>query len=207
MPELPEEFVIRMKKLLTSEWELFRQVAEDERKYGLRVNTLKLSPLEFEGIAPFSLEKIPWIPNGYYVSRDDDPAGHPFYAAGLYYLQEPSAMTPASRLEVKPGDRVLDLCAAPGGKATELAARLAGKGLLVANDINRARSRALLRNIELFGVKNSMVTNEPPHVLSARFPDYFDKIMVDAPCSGEGLKNLTLWKIKSSKSLAKESKL
>lgn len=187
MPDLPVEFVIRMKKLLSSDWELFRRGAGDERLYGLRVNTLKISPGDFETIAPFFLERIPWIPNGYFVSREDEPAGHPFYAAGLYYLQEPSAMTPASRLKVMPGDRVLDLCAAPGGKATELAAGLAGDGLLVANDINRARCRALLRNLELFGVRNSMVTNEPPYVLRDRFPAFFDKIMVDAPCSGEGM--------------------
>lgn len=187
MSDLPEEFVIRMKKLLADEWELFLQAAGDERKYGLRVNTLKISPGEFEKIVPFPVAKIPWIPNGYYVSREDEPARHPFYAAGLYYLQEPSAMTPASRLKAMPGDRVLDLCAAPGGKATELAARLKGQGLLVANDINQARCRALLRNMELFGVKNSMITNEPPHNLAARFPEYYDKIMVDAPCSGEGM--------------------
>lgn len=112
---------------------------------------------------------------------------HPFYSAGLYYLQEPSAMTPASRLKVQPGERVLDLCAAPGGKATELGAALQGEGLLVANDINTARARALLRNLELFGISNSFVTNEPPHVLAERFPEFFHKIMVDAPCSGEGM--------------------
>ena len=96
-------------------------------------------------------------------------------------------MTPASRLPVVPGDRVLDLCAAPGGKATSLGAALQGQGLLVANDINRARARALLHNIELFGIPNAFVTSEAPHVLEERFPDYFDKIMVDAPCSGEGM--------------------
>ena len=187
MPDLPEEFIIRMKKLLAGEWEMFSASSRMERKYGLRVNTLKIRPVDFERIAPFSLTPIPWISGGYYYSREDGPAGHPFYAAGLYYLQEPSAMTPASRLIVEPGDRVLDLCAAPGGKATALAAGLSGKGLLVANDINRTRARALLRNLELSGVRNCMVTNEPPHVLKTRFPEYFDKIMVDAPCSGEGM--------------------
>ena len=96
-------------------------------------------------------------------------------------------MTPASRLKVQPGERVLDLCAAPGGKATELGAALQGEGLLVANDINTARAKALLRNLELFGISNSFVTNEPPHVLAERFPEFFHKIMVDAPCSGEGM--------------------
>ena len=142
---------------------------------------------EFERIAPFHLKKVPWISNGYFYEAEDAPAKHPFYSAGLYYLQEPSAMTPASRLKVQPGERVLDLCAAPGGKATELGAALQGEGLLVANDINTARARALLRNLELFGISNSFVTNEPPHVLAERFPEFFHKIMVDAPCSGEGM--------------------
>lgn len=142
---------------------------------------------EFERIAPFHLKKVPWISNGYFYEAEDAPAKHPFYSAGLYYLQEPSAMTPASRLKVQPGERVLDLCAAPGGKATELGAALQGEGLLVANDINTARARALLRNLELFGISNSFVTNEPPYVLAERFPEFFHKIMVDAPCSGEGM--------------------
>lgn len=142
---------------------------------------------EFERIAPFHLKKVPWISNGYFYEAEDAPAKHPFYSAGLYYLQEPSAMTPASRLKVQPGERVLDLCAAPGGKATELGAALQGEGLLMANDINTARARALLRNLELFGISNSFVTNEPPHVLAERFPEFFHKIMVDAPCSGEGM--------------------
>ena len=142
---------------------------------------------EFERIAPFHLKKVPWISNGYFYEAEDAPAKHPFYSAGLYYLQEPSAMTPASRLKVQPGERVLDLCAAPGGKATELGAALQGEGLLVANDINTARARALLRNLELFGISNSFVTNEPPHVLAERFPEFFHKIMVDAPWSGEGM--------------------
>ena len=115
------------------------------------------------------------------------PARHPFYYAGMYYLQEPSAMTPASRLVSKPGDRVLDLCAAPGGKATELGAHLHGKGVLVANDISASRAKALLKNIEVFGIRNSFVVNEVPAKLAENFPEFFDKILVDAPCSGEGM--------------------
>ena len=187
MADLPELFITRMKKILGDEWDVFHREAGKTRQYGLRVNTLKIKTEEFERIAPFHLSKIPWIPNGYYYEKDDRPAGHPYYAAGLYYLQEPSAMTPASRLVAEPGDKVLDLCAAPGGKATQLAADLKGRGLMVANDINQARARALLRNMELMGVSNSFITNEPPHILADRFPGYFDKIMVDAPCSGEGM--------------------
>lgn len=187
MADLPQSFLDSMKEILGEDYEAFLAGFDGQRQYGLRVNTLKMNLEEFERIAPFHLKKVPWISNGYFYEAEDVPAKHPFYSAGLYYLQEPSAMTPASRLKVKPGERVLDLCAAPGGKATELGAALQGEGLLVANDINTARAKALLRNLELFGISNSFVTNEPPHVLAERFPEFFHKIMVDAPCSGEGM--------------------
>ncbi len=187
MNNLPESFLNTMRELLGDEFEAFLEAYDHPRQYGLRVNTDKVTVEQFERIAPFSLKKIPWIPNGYSYETEDMPARHPFYAAGLYYLQEPSAMSPASRLPVNPGDRVLDLCAAPGGKATALGANLHGEGVLVANDINQARAKALLRNIELFGIKNVFVTNEPPYRMAQSFPEYFDKIMVDAPCSGEGM--------------------
>ena len=187
MADLPQSFLDSMKEILGEDYEAFLAGFDGQRQYGLRVNTLKMNLEEFERIAPFHLKKVPWISNGYFYEAEDAPAKHPFYSAGLYYLQEPSAMTPASRLKVQPGERVLDLCAAPGGKATALGAALQGEGLLVANDINTARARALLRNLELFGISNSFVTNEPPHVLAERFPEFFHKIMVDAPCSGEGM--------------------
>lgn len=187
MADLPQSFLDSMKEILGEDYEAFLAGFDGQRQYGLRVNTLKMNLEEFERIAPFHLKKVPWISNGYFYEAEDTPAKHPFYSAGLYYLQEPSAMTPASRLKVQPGERVLDLCAAPGGKATELGAALQGEGLLVANDINTARAKALLRNLELFGISNSFVTNEPPYVLAERFPEYFHKIMVDAPCSGEGM--------------------
>ena len=187
MADLPQSFLDSMKEILGEDYEAFLAGFDGQRQYGMRVNTLKMNLEEFERIAPFHLKKVPWISNGYFYEAEDAPAKHPFYSAGLYYLQEPSAMTPASRLKVQPGERVLDLCAAPGGKATELGAALQGEGLLVANDINTARARALLRNLELFGISNSFVTNEPPHVLAERFPEFFHKIMVDAPCSGEGM--------------------
>lgn len=187
MADLPQSFLDSMKEILGEDYEAFLAGFDGQRQYGLRVNTLKMNLEEFERIAPFHLKKVPWISNGYFYEAEDVPAKHLFYSAGLYYLQEPSAMTPASRLKVQPGERVLDLCAAPGGKATELGSALQGEGLLVANDINTARARALLRNLELFGISNSFVTNEPPHVLAERFPEFFHKIMVDAPCSGEGM--------------------
>ena len=187
MKQLPEKFLSRMETMLGDEFPAFLQSYDFPRKFGLRVNTNKISVEKFLEISPFHLEPIPWIDNGFFYDENDRPSRHPYYFAGLYYLQEPSAMTPANRFSVNPGEYVLDLCAAPGGKATELGAKLQGKGFLVANDISNSRARALLRNLELFGIKNSMVTNETPAKLAKYFPEFFDKILVDAPCSGEGM--------------------
>lgn len=186
--ELPQRFKDRMKKLLGEEFDVYEQSFNSSRMYGLRVNTKKITTDEFENISPFSIRRIPWIENGYYYDGSKDaPGKHPYYHAGLYYLQEPSAMTPASLLPVQPGDYILDLCAAPGGKATELGAKLKGKGILVANDISNSRAKALLKNLELFGIDNIMVTNESPDKLLGKFHGFFDKILIDAPCSGEGM--------------------
>lgn len=184
---LPEKFTDSMKKLLNDEYEDYLKSFEEPRIYGLRVNTAKISVEDFLKISPFKLRQIPWIENGFFYSEEDRPAKHPFYFAGLYYLQEPSAMTPANLLPIKSGERVLDLCAAPGGKSTELAAKLNGKGLLVSNDISATRAKALLKNLELFGIPNMAVVCEMPQKLAEYFPEYFDKILIDAPCSGEGM--------------------
>lgn len=185
--ELPEEFASRMEEMLGEEYDAFLESYQLPRSYGLRVNTGKITGEALREQAPFALRQIPWVKEGYFYGEGDIPARHPYYAAGLYYLQEPSAMTPASRLPVEPGERVLDLCAAPGGKATALGAALGGQGLLVANDISNSRARALLRNLELFGISNAFVTSETPAKLAEVFPGFFDKILVDAPCSGEGM--------------------
>ena len=191
MTNLPQEFLNKMKTLLGAEYEEFLASYDRPRNFGLRVNVGKISPEEFQKLAPFHLQPVPWTENGFYYTLEEDnsvlPARHPFYYAGLYYLQEPSAMTPAAMLKVTPGEKVLDLCAAPGGKATDLGARLHGKGLLVANDISASRAKALLKNIEVFGISNAFVTNETPAHLAGQFPEFFDKILVDAPCSGEGM--------------------
>jgi tRNA and rRNA cytosine-C5-methylases len=186
--KLPVKFCEEMKRVLGDEYEAYLASMNEKRKCGLRVNTAKISVSEFERIAPFPLTRIPFVENGFYYDGDAvQPAKHPYYFAGLYYLQDPSAMTPASRLPVEEGDVVLDLCAAPGGKATELAARLHGTGLLIANDISSKRAKALLKNIELFGVENSFIVTEYPQKLGEHFPGFFDKILIDAPCSGEGM--------------------
>lgn len=185
--KLPESFELRMKDMLGEEYEEYQASLDIPSYHGLRVNTAKISVEEFLRISPFSLKPVPWCANGFYYEDTDQPAKHPYYYAGLYYIQEPSAMTPASVLPVEEGDRVLDICAAPGGKSTELAAKLHGTGLLVSNDISNSRAKALLKNLELFGVPNMLVVSEPSNVIADYFPDYFDKILIDAPCSGEGM--------------------
>ena len=185
---LPKEFEEKMKTLLGSEYEEYTACYDEPRHYGLRVNTAKISVEDFLKIAPWPLEPVPWIENGFYYDGDHiQPSKHPYYFAGLYYLQEPSAMTPASRLPVEPGDRVLDVCAAPGGKATELGAKLQGTGILAANDLSSSRAKGLLKNLELFGIGNVLVLSEEPGKLVSYFEGYFDKILIDAPCSGEGM--------------------
>lgn len=184
---LPEAFLARMQEMLGEDYPSFLKSYENPRTFGLRVNTDKISCEEFEQIAPFPIRPIPWVSNGYFYEEENRPSHCAYYQAGLYYLQEPSAMTPASRIPVNPGEYVLDMCAAPGGKATALGAALKGEGLLVANDISTSRARALLRNLELFGITNSFVANEPPEKLAKAFPEFFHKIILDAPCSGEGM--------------------
>lgn len=185
--ELPVAFEEKMKEMLGADYENYLASFEKEANQGLRVNTAKISVEDFLKISPYELKPVPWCTNGFYYDKKEKPAKHPFYFAGLYYIQEPSAMTTASLLPVEEGDVVLDLCAAPGGKSTELAAKLHGTGLLVTNDISNSRAKALLKNIEVFGVGNALVTSEPPNELAKRFPAFFDKILIDAPCSGEGM--------------------
>lgn len=184
---LPIAFEEKMKEMLGDDFGRYLASFDTDAHQGLRVNTSKISVEEFLKISPYRLTPVPWCPNGFYYEKEEKPAKHPFYFAGLYYIQEPSAMTTASLLPIEEGDVVLDLCAAPGGKSTELAAKLNGSGLLITNDISNSRAKALLKNIEVFGVGNSLVTSEPPNELAKRFPQFFDKILIDAPCSGEGM--------------------
>lgn len=185
---LPDKYIESMRELLgEDELAKYLESFNEPRLFGLRVNTSKISVEDFLKISPFKLTPVPWIPNGFYYEESDKPAKHPYYFAGLYYLQEPSAMTPAHVLPINEGERVLDLCAAPGGKSTELGARLNGTGLLVSNDVSASRAKALLKNIEIFGIGNVFVTCEYPEKLAMAFPEFFDKILVDAPCSGEGM--------------------
>lgn len=130
MQTLPKSYIDKMNKLLKEDAANYFACFDKPSFNGLRVNTSKISVEQFKKQSPFKLEPIPWTTNGFYIDKNEKPAKHPYYFAGQYYLQEPSAMTPASLLPIKEGDFVLDMCAAPGGKSTELGAKLNGSGLL-----------------------------------------------------------------------------
>lgn len=202
MTELPMRFKERMKELLGDEYDAFEAGYDSGRVQGLRLNGLKTRQgmekgweeegagrlaARITGQTGFSLEKIPWVREGYYYGPEDRPGRHPYHEAGLYYIQEPSAMAVVELLDPRPGDRVLDLCAAPGGKSSHIASRLKGKGFLLANEIHPVRVKILSQNMERMGAANCVVSNEEPGRLAPRFPGFFDKIVVDAPCSGEGM--------------------
>lgn len=189
---LPIEFEKKMKAFLGDEWDDFLYSYDNNRFQALRFNTLKVqSPEErmriLKTLKISSDKKVSWANEAYYFDENVRPGKHPYHEMGLYYIQEPSAMSAAALLAPKPGMRVLDLCAAPGGKSTQLATYLGDSGLLVSNEINTQRSRILSQNIERMGIKNAIVTNEDSFVLASHFPGFFNAIQVDAPCSGEGM--------------------
>ena len=181
----PELFEARMKALLGEEYDAFLASYDRPRNVGLRLNPLKTE--QVPDLSHFGLTPVPWAAHGYYYDSATRPGLSAYHEAGLYYLQEPSAMAPAGLLDVRPGMKVLDLCAAPGGKTTQLAAALQGQGLLVCNEINPKRAKILSRNVERLGIANALVLNEHPQKLESRFAGFFDRILVDAPCSGEGM--------------------
>ena len=180
---LPEKFLARMQQQLGDEYDEYLRSLQRPRAVALRFNPLKGDIPAL----PFVEKPVPWEPMGYYYDPDSRPGLHPYHEAGVYYLQEASAMASAALLEPQPGEIILDLCAAPGGKSTQIASRMQGKGLLVSNEINQKRAKVLSRNIERLGIANTVVTNESPAALADRFPGFFHRIMVDAPCSGEGM--------------------
>ena len=189
---LPIEFEKKMKAFLGNEWDDFLYSYDNNRFQALRFNTLKVQSQEermriLKTLKISSDKKVSWANEAYYFDENVRPGKHPYHEMGLYYIQEPSAMSAAALLAPKPGMRVLDLCAAPGGKSTQLATYLGDSGLLVSNEINTQRSRILSQNIERMGIKNAIVTNEDSFVLASHFPGFFNAIQVDAPCSGEGM--------------------
>ncbi len=180
---LPQAFLNRMEQQLGEEYPAFLQSLERPRAVALRFNPLKgeRPALHFVG------EPVPWEENGFYYDPNSRPGLHPYHEAGVYYLQEASAMSAVALLSPQKGERVCDLCAAPGGKTTQIAGRMAGEGFLLCNEIHPKRAKILSRNIERMGVGNALVTNEHPENLAQRLPDFFDRVLIDAPCSGEGM--------------------
>lgn len=212
---LPEKFLERMQNMLGEEYPAFLESLSGKRYRALRLNPLKTRIQEGKEKLPFTLSPVPWTKNGFYYEEDEQPGKHPYHEAGLYYIQEPSAMAPVPCLmeerasvaaiperqeehvsaaaiperqeePATPG-RVLDLCAAPGGKSTQIAEYMRGRGMLITNEIHPQRAKILSENIERMGISNAIVLNETPESLSKRFIAFFDRILVDAPCSGEGM--------------------
>ena len=181
---LPEAFLDRMKMQLGAEYSAFLESLERPRAVALRFNPLKCDE---PPRLPFVGDSVPWEPMGYYYDPESRPGLHPYHDAGVYYLQEASAMAPVQLLDPRPGERVCDLCAAPGGKSTQIAGRLKGEGFLLCNEWSPKRAKILSQNIERLGVANAVVTNGDTKHLAQRYPGYFDKVLIDAPCSGEGM--------------------
>ena len=184
---LPNEFLNNMQHLLKNDFDAYIKSFDEKPLLGLRVNNLKTNKTNLQNLLETTLSEVRWCNAGFYFEESFRAAKSPYYHAGLYYIQEPSAMSAVSVLDIQEHDKVLDLCAAPGGKTTQAAAKLNGTGLLVANDISTGRCKALIKNIELAGVTNAIVTNESPERLEKVFESFFDKIIIDAPCSGEGM--------------------
>jgi NOL1/NOP2/sun family putative RNA methylase len=184
---LPDVFVEQMKGYLGDEFEAFFETFKQPPAVGLRVNTLKISPDAFSSISPYPLRGIPWTKEGFCIPAESRPGKHAYHAAGLYYVQDPSAMAVVELLDPKPGEIILDLAAAPGGKTTHIAAKMQQQGLLIANDIHPRRVRELATNVERWGARNVILLNETPQRLVDHFGAIFDKVLVDAPCSGEGM--------------------
>ena len=180
---LPEQFLQRIQVQLGEEYPQFLQSLERPRAVALRFNPLKGDRPEL----PFIQQPVPWEPDGFYYDPEARPGLHPYHEAGVYYLQEASAMAPVALLDPQPGERICDLCAAPGGKTTQIAGRMLGQGFLLCNEINPKRAKILSRNIERMGVANALVTNEHPENLAKKYPGFFDRVLIDAPCSGEGM--------------------
>ena len=188
MTTLPEKFTERMRLELGDSYPEFLAQYELPPVRGLRVNTLRLSPDEFVSVSPWKLGKTGILEEGFVVTGAENVGRHPYHAAGLFYMQEPSAMSAVAAASAdESGLRVLDMCAAPGGKTGGTAARMKGKGIIVANEIVRKRATLLARNLERLGVTNAAVTSARPDAVAAALPRYFDIVLVDAPCSGEGM--------------------
>ncbi len=211
MIKLPEDFEKRMKKMLGGEYEDFLASYDEKKKTGIRVNAVKISPKDFTEVFPYNLLPVKWCGTGFEAPSDEKYGRNALHDAGAFYMQEPSAMAVAEAVsqavDLK-GLKVLDLCAAPGGKSTQLASFMQNGGLLVSNEINRERCNILSSNIERSGIRNCVVLNETPDRIAERFEEFFDVVVVDAPCSGEGMFRkddtaVSMWSIDNVKMCAK----
>lgn len=184
----PHSFLQKMSSLLGEEFEAFEEAFNQRPYSAIRTNTLKLSSEQLQSLLPWSMKLIgSYEPDGFRIDNNERLGRHPAHAAGLFYIQEPSAMSVARFVDPQPGEWVLDLAAAPGGKATHLAALMQGEGLLVANDLNRQRALILSQNLERWGAQNCIITSSPPEKLANSWGASFDRVLMDAPCSGEGM--------------------
>ncbi len=189
----PPAFLQRMQGLLKDEYPAFAESLRKPAVNGLRANPLKIEPNSLLRLLPYSLAPVAWCPAGFVLSLpasdnpEFSPGKHPYHAAGLYYLQEPSAMAVAEILDPQPGERILDLAAAPGGKSTHIVSLMKNQGILVANEIHPQRVWELAENLERWGARNAIIINEKPDRLAARMEGFFDRVLIDAPCSGEGM--------------------
>ena len=185
--KLPEKFIEKYKKILNEEFDAFIQSFQSERSYGLRINRLKCQEITNHPYLLRILKKNPLVSLGYYYDKTESPGKHPYHHAGVYYIQDPSAMMVVENADILEGDIVFDMCAAPGGKSTHILSKLNSTGLLISNEISKSRAKVLSENIERMGGKQMVVLSCDPLKLNAEFDGYFDKVIVDAPCSGEGM--------------------
>lgn len=182
----PEEFLLEIKEILKDEYDAFIEAMECESAHAMRLNPLRENALE-SAKAFMRGDEVKWEPLGKYAKKDARPGASLAHAAGAFYMQDPSAMSPAAVLDPQPGERVLDLCAAPGGKSGQIAGRMKGRGFLLSNEIEFSRARILLGNLERLGFMNTCITSAPSDALANALPGFFDAVLVDAPCSGEGM--------------------
>jgi NOL1/NOP2/sun family putative RNA methylase len=186
--DLPIEFTNKIQIILGEESDCFFSHLQDESPIGIRTNPIKINRHDFLAVVAAKESSIPWCRDGFFLHEEKSAVTkHPYYHAGLCYVQEPSAMIPAEALQVEPGQWVMDLCAAPGGKTTQIAGKLANSGLLIANDVSPKRLAPLIQKVQAFGITNTFVTHEAPERLATVFTGQFDRVLVDAPCSGEGM--------------------
>ena len=194
--EVKQEYINSLKKVENLDIEKLLKSYEKQKEIGIRFNTKKvekdlLNAKNIEKITEKfnilgSFSQISWCKSGFYYHGDEKLGKSILHEIGMFYMQEPSAMSPVEFLDVEPNDFVLDLCASPGGKTTQIAEKLE-TGFVVANEIVPKRAKILQENVQRLGLNNVIVINHSPKDIENKFCEAFDKILIDAPCSGEGM--------------------